>query len=323
MKPSGTALAPRDSSPAQDELVSHVVAGLRHSPPRLSPIWFYDRLGSQLFDQICELDEYYPTRTELAIMRAHAAEMARALGPQVALIELGSGSSLKTRLLLDHLERPAAYVPVDISRQHMLEASRALARDYPRLRIVPVCADFTRPFELPGEAREARRRVVYFPGSTIGNFTRRQSTRLLKAMRDLVGEGGGVLIGVDLRKDAGVLERAYNDAKGVTAKFNLNALRHLNAELGSDFDLQAFEHRAPWVDAESRIEMHLVSKRDQTVRVGGEAFDFPEGSYLLTEYSHKYSLEDFAAIAAEVGWAVCRVWMDEARMFSVQLLEKG
>src|SRR5690606_27839598 len=280
-------------------LTGSVLAGLRKSPKELSPVWFYDRLGSFLFDSICELPEYYITRTELEIMRAHAAEMAQHIGRNPAIIELGSGTSLKTRTLLDHMEMPATYIPVDISREHLMDAAAALARDYPQLRVLPVCADFTQPFDLPPALlAAAERRVVYFPGSTIGNFEQPHAIALLSQIRRLIGAAGAVLIGVDLRKDPRTLIRAYDDSAGVTAEFNINALRHLNRELGADFDLEGFEHRAVWVDEHSRIELHLVSKRDQIVHLGGQEIRFARGERLHTESCHKYTLESFANLAA-------------------------
>lgn len=306
---------------AADALTNDVLDGLRKEPKELSPVWFYDELGSFLFDNICQLPEYYITRTELQIMHGHAAEMAQHIGPEAALIEFGSGTSRKTRLLLDQLENPIAYAPVDISREHLFAAAGSLAKDYPNLHIVPVCADFTQNVELPQFVRAAQRRVVYFPGSTLGNFDHRQARALLVRMRELVGRSGAILIGIDLRKDPKVLERAYDDAAGVTAEFNINALRHVNRELGADFDLEAFDHLAVWVENESRIEMHLVSKRDQVVHLGGEKVRIRRGEHLRTEYCHKYTLESFNELAAMAGLAVRRVWTDPNRQFSVQLLE--
>lgn len=304
-----------------DALTDDVIEGLRKSPKELSPVWFYDDLGSFLFDSICELPEYYVTRTEMGIMQMHAAEMAHHIGPRAALIEFGSGTSLKTRLLLDVLDRPIAYVPVDIAREHLLDAAGDLARDYPALQVHPVCADFTQLFELPKHAAAAQRRVVYFPGSTLGNFTHGDARDLLARIRKMIGRDGALLIGIDLRKDPQVLKRAYDDDAGVTAEFNLNALRHINRELGCNFDLNAFEHCAVWVEDESRIEMHLVSKRDQVVNVRGERIPIARGEHLRTEYCHKYTLEGFADLAASADLAVARVWMDAGKQFSVQLLE--
>ena len=309
------------ASSKTDALTDGVLEGMRKQPRQLSPVWFYDELGSFLFDNICELPEYYLTRTELQIMRQHAADMAHHIGPDAALIEFGSGTSTKTRELLNHLEKAAAYVPVDISRDHLLEAASAIARDYSTLRVIPVCADFTRPFDLPVHVHTARRKVVYFPGSTLGNFAQEAARDLLQRMRQIIGKNGAVLIGIDLKKDPRILERAYNDRAGVTAEFNVNALRHINRELGTDFDLDAFEHLAVWVEDQSRIEMHLVSKRDQVVHVGDENVRIDKGEHLTTEFCHKYTLESFADLAATAGLSVSRVWMDPEKQFSVQLLE--
>jgi dimethylhistidine N-methyltransferase len=304
-----------------DELIDDVLAGLKKPQKELSAVWFYDRLGSFLFESICELPEYYLTRTEIAIMRDHAPEMAQHIGRDAALIELGSGTSLKTRLLLDQIETPTAYVPVDIAREHLYDAAASLAQDYPPLRIIPVCADFTQPFDLPALVASAPRRVVYFPGSTIGNFEPSRAQRLLTLIREMIGSTGAVLVGVDLRKDPRVLHRAYDDQAGVTAEFNLNALRHLNRELGADFDLEAFEHAAVWIEDMSRIEMRLVSKRDQSIHIGEEEINIARGEHIRTEYSHKYTLESFANLAANSDLSVTRVWMDAEKKFSVQLLE--
>ncbi|MBB6092491.1 dimethylhistidine N-methyltransferase [Povalibacter uvarum] len=308
-------------APNADALTSNVLDGLRKTPKELSAVWFYDEYGSTLFDSICELPEYYLTRTELGIMQMHAAEMAQIIGPQAALIEFGSGTSQKTRLLLDHLVAPVAYVPVDIAREHLIEAAGTLARDYPTLQIAPVCADFTQPFDLPKQVASAQRRVVYFPGSTLGNFSPEQAAQLLDRMHKIVGNEGAVLIGIDLKKDLNVLRRAYNDAAGVTAEFNLNALRHINREIGANFDLRNFQHEALWVEDASRIEMHLISKRDQTVTVAGTPVQFRRGEHMRTEYCHKYTLEGFANLAATAQLSAVRTWTDVEKKFAVQLLE--
>jgi L-histidine Nalpha-methyltransferase len=307
---------------APSRITREVLAGLRKTPKQLSPVWFYDEVGSNLFEKICELPEYYLTRTELGIMREHAAEMAAQIGSNAAIIELGSGSSLKTRLLLDQLEEPHSYVPVDISREQLLDAAGGLARDYPSLRIVPVCADFTRPFELPPQVLNAHKRVVYFPGSTLGNFEIEQARELLRTMSALARDGL-VLIGIDLKKDPAVLERAYDDAAGVTAQFNLNALRHVNRELRADFDVNAFEHQAVWKEDKSRIEMHLVSRHHQSVHIGGERIEFARGEHLRTECCHKYTMQSFGALAAIANLEIVRVWTDANEMFSVVLLQTG
>jgi L-histidine Nalpha-methyltransferase len=309
---------------AVDALVQETVSTLSHTPKELLPKWFYDEHGSQLFDAICEVPEYYLTRTELAIMQEDAAAMAQAIGPNATLIEFGSGTSLKTRLLLDHLESPAVYVPIDIAQTHLLDAASAITRDYPYLNVAPLCADFTRPIALPSKAVIAgSRRVVYFPGSTIGNFDYDAARELLESMRDLVGETGAILIGVDLRKEIGTLERAYDDSARVTAKFNLNALRHINRELDADFALDQFEHQSVWVEDQSRIEMRLISTSEQTVHLGDDTIHFDRGEFIRTECCHKYSLESFASLASEAGLEVRRVWLDDAQRFSVQELTRA
>jgi len=300
-------------------ITREVLEGLRKTPKQLSPVWFYDETGSNLFERICELPEYYLTRTELQIMRDHAAEMAAQIGPKAAVIELGSGASLKTRLLLDQLEDPCAYVPVDISREQLLDAAGLLARDYPSLRIVPLCADFTRPFDLPEQISNANQRVVYFPGSTLGNFEMEPARELLVSMRTLARDGL-ILIGIDLKKDPKVLERAYDDAAGVTAQFNLNSLRHVNRELDANFDVKAFQHQAVWKEEESRVEMHLVSRHHQSVQIAGERVDFARGEHLRTECCHKYTQESFAELARSANLEVSRVWTDANEMFAVVLL---
>ena len=276
-----------------------------------------------LFDRICELEEYYPTRTELAILRAHAREMAAAIGEDCDLIELGSGSSLKTRLLLERMRRPRAYLPVDISREHLERSAQALADRFPGLRVLPVHADFTAPFALPDTGDPRARRVVYFPGSTIGNFTPDAARGLLSEVAALVGEGGGLLIGFDLEKDASVLLPAYNDRKGVTAAFNLNILRRINRELEADFDLDAFAHRAIYVRDLERVEMHLVSRRPQVVRVSGRPIAFEEGETIHTESSHKYPLDHIRRMTADAGFTLENQWIDALGYFSVQYLTIG
>lgn len=310
----------QDFAPARASFRDEVLQGLSRSQKMLPCKYFYDERGSQLFERICDLEEYYPTRTELAIMRRDAADMAELIGPGCLLIEYGSGSSLKTRLLLDHLENPAGYVPIDISREHLLRAAHELALAYPHVPVHPVCADYTGDYELPQLPQRERRRVVYFPGSTIGNFTPAQAVDFLHHVAEVCGPGGGLLIGVDLRKDAEVLERAYNDAEGVTAAFNLNLLARVNRELGADFDLRQFRHEAVFNPDESRIEMHLVSESEQTVRIGDEDVEFESGERIHTENSYKYAPESFAELAQRAGLARERLWTDLDRLFSVQYL---
>lgn len=308
---------------AYEPFVADVLAGLRERPKRISPIYFYDARGSQLFDQICELPEYYPTRTEAQILTDHGDAIARCIGEDALLVEFGSGSSIKTRLLLDRLPALSAYVPVDISRSHLLNAAHGIAARYPHLEVLPVCADFTQPFPVPKPRRRAQRIVVFFPGSTIGNFDPPQALALLRVMHEIAGAHGGLVIGTDLVKDPAVLVRAYDDAAGVTAAFNLNVLIRLNRELRADFDLASFRHRAVWNEAASRIEMHLVSTRRQTARLAGELIEFEAGEAIVTEHCHKYTGTGFAAEAATAGWTVRERWLDERGYYGVQYLETG
>lgn len=312
-----------DYMPRAGDMRSEILGGLAASPKILRPKYFYDERGSKLFDAICELPEYYLTRTELGIMEASAADMANVLGARVLLVEPGSGTSMKTRLLLDKLHWPCAYVPVDISREHLIAAADRMNRYYPALEVLPVCADFSQSFALPAPRLPAARTVVYFPGSTIGNFEPAAAVALLKQLQQLAGRKGALLIGVDLNKDRGVLEAAYNDAAGVTAAFNLNLLTRLNRELNGDFKLERFQHRAPYNQAEGRIEMHLISLDDQTVHIAGETVRFGAGEAIVTEYSYKHTLPGFTALAAQAGWSVRKVWTDERRWFSVQYLTAG
>ncbi len=297
-----------------------VLAGLLQSPKVLPCKYFYDEAGSQLFDQICELDEYYLTRTELQIMEDHADDMADAFGPGCVLVEYGSGSSLKSRLLLDRLDDHSVYVPVDISREHLEQTADRLADHYPHLQIRPVCADFTRPFALPKLQKNPGRTIVYFPGSTIGNFPPARAAGLLKQMRQLAGGSGGILIGVDLPKFREILKAAYDDEQGVTARFNLNLLHRINRELDADIPVHHFEHRAIFNERESRVEIYLVSTEEQTLSIAGMEFEFAEGETIHTENSYKYSLHYFADLAAQAGLTVRRVWCDAERLFSVQFL---
>lgn len=312
-----------DRQPATTEFLDDVLQALSRRPQRELPTqYLYDARGSALFDQICELPEYYPTRTELSIMEADAGAMAEAIGPDALVIEYGSGSSIKTRRLLSALTRPAGCVLVDISREHLLRSADALAERFGDVEVLPVCADFTTPFAIPQPTRPAKRRVVYFPGSTIGNFTPDRASALLSQMAQQVGPGGGLLIGTDLRKDPAVLEAAYNDAQGVTAQFNLNLLRRINRELRADFDLGGFEHKAIYDEELGRIEMLLISRRAQKATVGGRSFTFEAGETIRTEYSHKYTIEGFARMASKAGFAPRRVWTDQKSLFAVHLLTR-
>jgi dimethylhistidine N-methyltransferase len=298
--------------------LGEILAGLEKSQKTLSPKFFYDEQGSRLFDEICELPEYYQTNTELSIMQRHVGEMAQRIGPQASLIEFGSGSSVKIRILLEHLHQLAAYVPVDISREHLVKAADAISRDFPDIEVLPVAADFTQPFDLPDPQVMPVRNVVYFPGSTIGNFSPDAADKLLRVMHHEAGENGALLIGIDLQKDVRIIERAYNDKAGVTALFNLNILRRINREFGADFRLENFRHRAAYNTGFGRIEMHLISTCDQSVRIAGRQFEFAAGEALLTEHSHKYTYEGFSEMAARAGFTVVAAWTDADEMFSVQ-----
>jgi dimethylhistidine N-methyltransferase len=307
-----------DLEPAPADLVAEAIRGLGSSPKTLPCKLFYDKRGSDLFEAICELPEYYPTRTEIGILRRHLREIAEAIGPRVQLVELGSGSSSKTRILLDALVDPVAYAPIDISREHLWESAERIHAAYPDLQVQAMCSDYLEPFEIPEPERRPERRVLFFPGSTIGNFHEPEARRFLGRIADVVGVGGGLLIGADLRKSEDVLVAAYDDARGVTAEFNLNLLHRLNREADADFAVDQFEHRSVWNDAMGRVEMHLVSRIDQRVAVGGQVFDFAAGESILTECAYKYRVAQFADLAER--FEVRRVWMDEERRFSVQYL---
>ena len=311
----------QDLEPTTQDFESAVVEGLSAAVKTLPCKFFYDAAGSALFDRICKLPEYYPTRTELRILERHAGEMAELLGPEAALVEFGSGSANKVGLILSRLENPRVYVPVDISRSHLLAGAAALARAFPELRVAPVCADYTRAFRLPEVARSAPGRLGgFFPGSTIGNFTRPEAVEFLRQTRQTLGSGAVMIVGADLRKDEAVLNAAYDDSAGVTAAFNLNLLRRINRELGGNFDLAGFAHEARWNADEGRVEMHLVSRGRQQVRIGGQHFDFMPGESIHTENSYKYTIDGFRELASEAGYEPLRVWTDAKQLFSVHAL---
>jgi dimethylhistidine N-methyltransferase len=306
-----------DLKPDPGSFLEDVLAGLSRRQKALNPKYFYDEQGSALFEAICDLPEYYPTRTEMEVMRTHRREIARCLGPGSVLIEYGSGSGRKTRLLIEEIQ-PAAYVAIDISATQLKAAAEGLAAAFPGVTVAAVCADYTRGFTLPQLA--GRRRVIYFPGSTIGNFTVAEATGFLRLACAQAGPGGAMLVGVDLKKDAGVLNAAYNDALGVTAQFNLNLLARINRELGGDFDLAAFRHHAFYDPALGRIEMHLVSLREQKVAIAGRVFELREGETIHTENSYKYSVDEFRNLAREAGFSPERYWVDPDDLFSVHYL---
>jgi dimethylhistidine N-methyltransferase len=295
-----------------------VIDGLLQQPKRLSPKYFYDATGSELFEQITRLPEYYPTRTELSILRNRGQEISATIPEGAALVEFGAGATTKVRLLLNECAF-GAYVPVDISGDFLKAQADALRTDFPSLDVYPVAADFTTPFALPG-AIAAMPKVGFFPGSTLGNFEPHEACAFLRSAREILGKDAQMVIGIDLEKDERVLYNAYNDAAGVTARFNLNVLDRINHELGGDFDLGAFIHRAIYNRERHRIEMHLISKKAQNVRVQGQAFSFRAGESIHTESSYKYSLERFSALALGSGWMPRATWTDGAGMFSVHVL---
>lgn len=303
---------------AETSLFEEVMAGLTRQPKALSPKFFYDRRGSELFEQICQQPEYYPTRTEEQILTHSADEITRLAGPESLLLELGSGASRKIRLLLDALN-PSGYLGVDISRDFLLDSTRRLAADYPWLEVHAVWADFSRRMEMP-EGIGGRRTVAFFPGSSIGNFEPPEAETFLAGLRQMLPADSGLLIGVDLIKDKAVLEAAYNDAAGFTSEFNLNLLRRLQVELGAELELDNFRHLAFYNDAAERIEMHLVSQCQQRIVVGDRAFEFAPGERLHTENSCKYSIEGFQALAKRAGYTPKAVWTDPQNRFSVHYL---
>ena len=309
-----------DLQPDAGSFLDDVITGLSQPQKALNPKYFYDHRGCGLFEAICELPEYYPTRTEMAVMQARVREITQRLGPEGVLIEYGSGSSRKTRVLISELN-PVAYVPIDIAGEHLRASALDLAATFPALRIIAVCADYSRPLALPHiNHLDARRRIVYFPGSTIGNFTVPEARQFLIHALRLVGAGGAMLVGVDLKKDRGVLHAAYNDAQGVTAAFNLNLLARINRELGADFDLAAFRHHAFYNADAGRIEMHLASLIDQRVTLRGHVFGFRAGETVHTENSYKYSVAEFQALARAAGFEPEACWTDTQQLFSVHYL---
>lgn len=310
----------RHEAAASDTFADHVVNGLGDSPKWLSAKYFYDAAGSDLFEQITELPEYYPTRTELSILHKYAGEMAGYVPLSAALVEFGTGSTRKARILIEATPQLAHYVPVDISAEFLAREAAALRRDISWIAVLPVAADFTRDFDLPVQIR-ARPRVGFFPGSTIGNFEPQDAAEFLRQAGRILAPGATMIVGVDCIKDTAVLNAAYDDAAGVTAKFNLNILTRMNRELGGDFDLSSFRHRAFYNVADHRIEMHLESLKDQTVRVAGHTFTFRPGETIHTENSYKYTVQSFRALAQEAGWRPLATWTDERGWFSVHALK--
>ena len=311
-----------DHAAEEESFLDAVLEGLSRAEKAVPCRFLYDERGSALFDEICELAEYYPTRTETAILQACAPEVARRAGPAAQLIELGSGSSIKVRILLDAFEAPAAYVAVDVSREHLKRAAARLAADFPGLEVVAVCADYGAPFPLP-ELGGGGRRVAFFPGSTIGNLEPEAALAFLRLWARRLGPDAAMLVGVDLKKDPGLLHAAYDDCEGVTAAFSLNLLARANRELAADFDLGGFRHEARYDQGKGRIEIHLRSLKDQSVRLGGQGFAFARGERMHVEHSYKYGIEQFQVLALEAGFEPAAVFTDDARLFSVHYLTTG
>ena len=313
-----TAVQPGSKTrPATSDFFSDVITGLSSDPRTLPCKYFYDERGAALFQKICELPEYYVTRTEIDILDRHRAEIASHLGPNIELIGLGTGAGTKTRILIEALVKPAVYIPVDISEKQLRKSTALFHKIFPNLEVLPVCADYLQPVALPSPRQKAARNVVYFPGSTIGNFEPTEAMEFLRRIANVSGRDGGLLIGVDLRKDRRVIEAAYNDSTGVTAQFNLNLLARINREIGADFDLNRWRHRAVYNSKAGRIEMYLISETDQLVHMAEQEFHFRSGEKIITEFSYKYTPEDFAALAREAGFEFIRMWTDEARLFGV------
>ena len=307
------ALTENNIDTVYDRLQTELIDGLSADNKSIDPKFFYDEKGSALFARICELPEYYLTRTETAVLKHNAAEVAGLIGEGCVLIEPGAGNCEKVRYLLPALELQA-YIPMDISKEFLQQAASELANQFPGLKIVPMAVDFSDDFDIPAHAG---RRILFYPGSTIGNFMPDKALQFLARMRDVVGENGGLIIGVDLHKDRTILDAAYNDSQGVTAAFNRNMLYHVNRLLDADFEPENFQHKAFYNEDERRIEMHLVSTRSQSVNCDGEQIDFPEGEDILTEYSYKYTVESFTELATRAGFTLQQNWLDDDNWFSV------
>ena len=308
----------RDEGADYSDFYHEVITGLERSPKQIPPKYFYDEAGSRLFELICEQPEYYPTRVETGMLARYADEIAGFIGDGCCLVEPGSGSCSKVRLLLDALQ-PSHYIPMDISGVHLHEAAGRVANDFPWLDVRAVCADITRQVELPGIA-EGMQRVVFYPGSSIGNYEPGEAVEFLSRLAKMAGHGGSLLIGVDLEKDSSVLDSAYNDANGVTADFNLNLLHRINRELDGNIDVDRFRHHAFYNEDEGRIEMHLVSECTQTLRIDGHSYEFAKGESIHTENSYKYSIAGFRALAEQAGFRSEAIWLDDEALFSLHYL---
>lgn len=314
-----TSIQFHDYHPVLNDIRDDILKGLRLEQKQIAPKYFYDQSGSKLFDQICRLPEYYLTRTEIGLLKKHGNQIAEHIGSDTVLLEFGSGSSTKIRLLLDAI-RPSTYVPLDISKKHLLNSVQLLAKDYPWLEIHALCADYAGNWDLPVLLKG--RRIAFFPGSSIGNLENGDAVKLLQQISKLVGDDGGLLIGVDLVKDMETLEAAYNDPQGITAAFNKNLLLRLNRELEANFQVAFFQHKALYNKDLDRIEMHLQSKRDQIVRISGQSFTFHESETIHTENSYKYTLSGFQQMALEAGFHSSKVWTDPDQLFSIHYLQK-
>lgn len=311
-----------DLQPETEDFREAVLAGLALPQKSISPMFFYDAAGSKIFDQICESPEYYVTRTEIALMGDIQAELKSLVAPGSIVVEYGCGSSLKIRALLSALPDPAEYLAIDISKTHLITTIQEIAADYPDIRVGAICADFSDALEWPAQANpDQADRLAFFPGSTIGNQTPDEAMEFLTRVRHMVGGDGSLLIGVDLKKDIDVLNRAYNDAAGYTAGFNLNLLDRMKRELGAVLDVSAFAHDAFYNEAMGRIEMHLVSQTDQTIQIGEESFSFKYGETIHTENSYKYSIEDFIELARKSGFGAVKSWRDAEDLFSIHYLK--
>lgn len=308
-----------DMEPVSSTLYDDVIEGLSKKQKSIPPKYFYDETGSQLFDAICETEEYYPTRTEMKILTENLEEITTLLNNDCVLIEPGSGSSQKVRVLLDSFD-PHTYMPLDISGDYLQNTAHRLATEYPELNVTAACVDFTAPIDLP-HYPENKRRVVFFPGSSIGNFEPEKASNFLANMVDLAGQQGGLLIGVDLKKEEQTLNAAYNDGAGITADFNLNLLQHINDRLDANFDLGKFQHHAFYNKQSGRIEMHLISDCEQQVNVSDKKFSFKEGESIHTENSYKYTIDEFQSLAKQVGFLPKKVWTDRQGLFSIHYME--
>src|SRR4051812_29249293 len=307
-----------DLEPVNADFLAEVLTGLSSSPRTLPCKFFYDERGANLFLKICELPEYYITRTETELLRRYAPDISESIGENAALIGFGTGAGIKTRMLLEHLRNPIAYIPVDISKQRLMDSAVELSRAMPALEMLPVCADYLQELQLPKPLRKPDHVAVFFPGSTIGNLEQAVAQDFLGRVCRLCGKSGGLIIGIDLQKSRSILEAAYNDSAGVTAEFNLNLLARANRELGANFDLVRWKHSAIYNETEGRIEMRLLSKGEQTVDVGGRQFRFRDREKIITEFSYKHTIDGFTRLAAAAGFReAARVWTDPAKMFAI------